>query len=78
MVDDGEEYRAKVYLNPLKSGKAVIRSFVTFINDSDRSVDVYWVNYTGEHIHYSCLKEKGESTKVCDYLEGFKLLVNNL
>ncbi|XP_055544871.1 protein Vhl [Wyeomyia smithii] len=40
----------------LKSESAEIRSFVLFKNFTQRTVDIYWVNYSSKFIHYSALE----------------------
>ncbi|KFB35032.1 AGAP002496-PA-like protein [Anopheles sinensis] len=40
----------------LKSQHSEIRSFVLFINTTQREVDVFWVNYSARLIHYTTLK----------------------
>lgn len=40
---------------PLRSRESNIRAFVKFINASQRLVEVHWVNFAGENIHYTNL-----------------------
>ncbi|XP_058819655.1 protein Vhl [Topomyia yanbarensis] len=40
----------------LKSDHAEIRSFVLFKNFTQRTVEIYWVNYSSKFIHYSALE----------------------
>jgi len=40
----------------VRSLESEIRSFVKFINCSERLVEVHWVNYEGHNVHYTNLK----------------------
>ncbi|XP_041765601.1 protein Vhl [Anopheles merus] len=42
----------------LRSEHSVLRSFLLFRNTTERTVDVYWVNYSSRFIHYTTLKPK--------------------
>lgn len=39
----------------LKSRDSEVRGFVNFINDTHRTVNVSWMNYTGIPIHYTSI-----------------------
>lgn len=39
----------------LRSIESNIRSFVSFKNTTERFVDVYWINFRGENVHYTNL-----------------------
>lgn len=39
----------------IKSLDSEIPGFVNFINETQRTVDVCWMNYSGKAIHYSSL-----------------------
>ncbi|XP_062556452.1 protein Vhl [Armigeres subalbatus] len=69
----------------LKSEHAEIRSFVLFKNYTERTVDIYWVNYSSKFIHYSALAPAAQvpvNTYVThpwvfiDKLTGERMLVN--
>lgn len=40
----------------LKSQHSQIKSYVLFRNYTDRLLDVIWVGFSGEHVHYGTLK----------------------
>ncbi|XP_055599079.1 protein Vhl [Uranotaenia lowii] len=44
----------------VKSEHAEIRSFVLFKNVTDRTVEIYWVNYSSKLIHYSSLEPSAQ------------------
>lgn len=39
----------------LKSKQSLHKSFVRFINNTDRLVDVIWINFEGQHVKYKTL-----------------------
>ncbi|XP_058448043.1 protein Vhl [Malaya genurostris] len=44
----------------LKSDHAEIRSFVLFKNLTQRTVEIFWVNYSSKFIHYSALEPSAQ------------------
>lgn len=42
----------------IKSDRSDIKAFVLFENTTRRIVDVYWVDYTSQLVHYRTLKPK--------------------
>ncbi|XP_055637225.1 protein Vhl [Toxorhynchites rutilus septentrionalis] len=70
----------------LRSVHAEIRSFVLFRNFTQRSVDIYWVNYSSKFIHYSALEPTAQvavNTYVThpwvfiDKMTGERMMVNH-
>lgn len=47
----------------LRSIESNIRAFVKFVNYSKRAVEIHWINFRGENIHYTNLAP-GESCMV--------------
>lgn len=43
----------------LRSQESNIRAFVKFINTTERHVEVHWLNFKGERIHYINLDPGG-------------------
>lgn len=39
----------------VRSKHSMCRSFVRFINNTDRKVDVIWINFEGQHVKYKTL-----------------------
>lgn len=61
----------------LKSVESNIRAFVKFINASERTLEVLWINFRGEGIHYSnlaprtsCMVRK-ESSLLVDVMSAY-------
>ncbi|CRL06862.1 CLUMA_CG019817, isoform A [Clunio marinus] len=45
----------------LRSEKSEVRAFVTFNNSTDRQVEIRWVNFYGENIHFTVLEPGAHS-----------------
>lgn len=43
----------------LKSVESNIRAFVKFTNASKRTLEVHWINFLGEEVHYTNLNPGG-------------------
>jgi von Hippel-Lindau disease tumor supressor len=50
MAEDSE-----VADSDIRSKHSMFRSFVRFINNTDRKVDVIWINFEGQHVKYKTL-----------------------
>lgn len=53
----------------LRSLESNIRAFVNFTNTSERLIEVHWINFNGEQIHYTNLEPGGTyvvSSRYCD------------
>lgn len=46
----------------LRSIESNIRAFVKFTNSSERHVEIHWINFKGENIHYTNLNPGGSCT----------------
>lgn len=40
----------------LRSVESNVRAFVKFTNSSERSVEIHWINFKGENIHFTNLE----------------------
>lgn len=46
----------------LRSKESNIRAFVKFKNQSEKTVEIHWVNFTGRNIHYQTLQKNQTCT----------------
>lgn len=52
----GQNNEEKDERRPLRSGRSTMKSFVRFVNQTNRFVDIVWLNYEGARVKYKTLQ----------------------
>lgn len=52
----GQNNEEKDERRPLRSGRSAMKSFVRFVNQTNRFVDIVWLNYEGARVKYKTLQ----------------------